>query len=411
VDAGSVVQQERLIRRTDRHNTQIRQIIYFRTFDMRLNIKTVIVLGISALMMAPALIAGTIYTNAVHQRAESVNMSRLKTVGQMASNQLGRRMHQLWRDVEGLSRALDLEDTTEIRRLLSFMSHIDPRFTWIGVANVEGNVLAASHGLLEGQSVAERPWFRRGLNAPTAVDVHDAKLLEKLLPARPEPRRFVDFSAPLKDSMGRVIGVVGAHFDWDWVESNLAGLHTPGVDMLLVARDQRVLFGPDGLRNTTLSVGSAIAAGQAVSIPFTEHWPDGKDYFTVTLPIQFEDMPSFGWSLIVRADTESALAPTKALIRSFWTMLGAGFLVALGLLYLFAIWLSSPLIRIVNTAEQLADGKADQPPYEETRYAEAARLSAALVRLQALAMTPHRSASTKKPDDDDGSVSHVRLVK
>jgi hypothetical protein len=193
----------------------------------------------------------------------------------------------------------------------------------------------------------------------------------------------------------------------DLGRNNLAGFKSPGVDVLLVARDQRVLFGPDEMQDKMLSVGSAIAAGQSVSIPLTEHWPDGKDYFTVTLPVQFEDMPGLGWSLIVRADSANAMEPTKALIRSFWTMLGGGFLVALGLLYGFALWLSKPMARIAATAEQLADGRADQPPHEETRYWEASRLSAALVRLQARAMshhqpTPGRTVGTQVP--------RVRLV-
>ncbi|WP_046867053.1 cache domain-containing protein [Microvirga massiliensis] len=309
-----------------------------------------------------------------------------------------------------MSRALNLEDPAEIRRHLSFLSHVEPRYTWIGVADAEGKVLAASHGMLEGQSVAEQPWFRRGLNAATAIDIHTSTILETILPASSEARRFINFSAPLKDPAGKHIGALGTHLDWTWVKNNLAAFKSPGVDVLLVARDQRVLFGPDDLQDETLSVGAAIAAGQSVSIPLTERWPDGKDYFTVTLPVQFDDMPGLGWSLIVRADSANAMEPTKALIRSFWTMLGGGFLVALELLYGFALWLSKPLARIANTAEQLADGRSDQPPYEETRYWEASRLSAALVRLQAQAMSDHQTTPVTTAGGDETQVPRVRLV-
>jgi HAMP domain-containing protein len=377
---------------------------------MRVSFKTAIVLGITVLMIAPALIAGTIYTDSVQRRAESVNVSRLTTIGQMASDLLGRRMHQLWRDVDTMFRALNLEDPAEIRRHLSFLSHVEPRYTWIGVADAEGKALAASHGMLEGQSVAERPWFHRGLNAAAAIDIHTSKLLETILPASSETRRFVNFSALLKDSAGKSIGVLGTHLDWTWVRNNLAAFKSPGVDVLLVARDQRVLFGPEDLQDKTLSVGAAIAAGQAVSIPLAERWPDGKDYFTVTLPVEFEDMPGLGWSLIVRADSANAMEPTRALIRSFWTMLGGGFLVALGLLYGFALWLSKPLARIAATAEQLAAGRSDQPPHEETRYWEASRLSAALVRLQAHAMSHHQPTPVRTAAGDETQVPRVRLV-
>ncbi|WP_147707613.1 hypothetical protein [Microvirga massiliensis] len=56
-----------------------------------MSFKTAMVLGVTALMIAPALIAGTIYTDSVQRRAESVNISRLTTIGQMASNLLGHR--------------------------------------------------------------------------------------------------------------------------------------------------------------------------------------------------------------------------------------------------------------------------------------------------------------------------------
>jgi HAMP domain-containing protein len=358
---------------------------------MRIGLKSLVFLGGALLMFTPAMVAGTMFADALQRRAETANAGRLRIMGELAAEQLGRRMHQLWRDVDEISRTIDIDDHGEMRRQFSFLGQIDPRYSWLGVANVEGKVISSSQGLLEGQSVAERPWFRRRLNGAAATDVHDAKLLEKLLPATAEPRRFVDFSVPVRDEGGAVQGVLGAHFDWNWVRENLGAFKSPGVDVLLLSRERRVLYGPGDLQETILSVGSAIAAGQATSISLNERWTDGKDYITVVVPtVQYRDMPSFGWSVIVRADTNAVLEPTRALVRSFWTMLGAGALVALGLLYLFASWLTKPLYRLVGSMEKLADGNVDQPPYEETRYEEASRLSAALVRLQSRSTRPYQ---------------------
>jgi hypothetical protein len=57
-------------------------------------------------------------------------------------------------------------------------------------------------------------------------------------------------------------------------------------------------------------------------------------------------------------------------------------LVSLGLLYVGAGWLATPLRRVVEFGTRLSAGTADAPPYEESRYREAALLSAVLVRLQ-----------------------------
>jgi hypothetical protein len=304
---------------------------------------------------------------------------------------MARRMHQLWKDVDSMAHVTDISSAEESRRQFSYVAQLDPRYSWIGAADLEGKVVAASQGLLEGQSVAERPWFRRGLNGPAATDVHEAKLLEKLLPASREPRRFVDFSAPIKNAQGNITGVLGAHFDWNWVQDNIGSFKAPEGDVLLVSRDRVVLYGPSELMGKTLSVGSAIAAGQAADISLEERWPDGQDYITAVVPaVQFQDMPSFGWSVIVRAQRDNVLAPSRALIRSFWTMLGAGALGALILLYFFATWLTTPLKRLVGSANLLANGNLDEPTYEETRYEEARQLSAALVRLQSHSARPYQ---------------------
>jgi len=360
---------------------------------MRIGLKTIIFVGGGLLLLAPAIVAGTVFANAMQKRAEVANGARLRVLGEIAAEQLGRSMHQLWQSVEGMGRIVSLEDPQEARRQLDLLAQVDRRYTWIGVADVEGKVITASQGMLEGQSVAERPWFRRGLNGPAATDVHAAVLLEKLLPPSQEPRRFVDFSAPVKNAQGAVSGVIGAHFDWNFVQATLQAMKGPGVEVMLISRERTVLSGPEGLRGTTLSVGSAIAAGQAASVSLRELWPDGKDYITVVVPsVKHADMPSFGWSVIVRADTISVLDPTRAITRTFWIVLGAGMLVALGLLFLLAIWVATPLRRLAGTAEQLASGRYDTPAYDETRYEEATRLSAALVRLQSQSVRPYQPA-------------------
>ncbi|MGO4527018.1 cache domain-containing protein [Microvirga sp. 2MCAF35] len=362
-----------------------------------MGIRTLVFVVGALLMLVPAIVAGTMFTNAMQRRAEVANSARLRLLGEIVADQLGRRMHELWQDVEGMARVVRVDDPEEVRRQFTLLSQVDRRYTWIGVADVQGKVLAASQGMLEGASVAERPWFRRGLDGPAAVDVHEAVLLAKLLPATQEPRRFVDFSAPIRNEQGAVVGVIGAHFDWNMVRDIIQAVRGQGVDVLLVSRDRAVLSGPPELKETRLSEGSAVAASQGTSISLRERWQDGKDYLTAVIPsIRFKDMPSFGWGLIVRADLNTVLDPTRAIAQAFWRMLGAGALVGLVLLYLFSVWLAKPLRRLVATAEVLASGRTDQPPHDETRYEEAARLSAALVRLQTFSVRPYQPALAAK---------------
>jgi HAMP domain-containing protein len=357
--------------------------------------KTLVFVIGALLMLAPAIVAGAMFTDAMQRRAETANGARLRVLGEIAADQLERRMHHLWQDVEGMARFATMSDPEEIRGHLTFLSQVDPRYAWIGVADVEGRVVAASQSALEGESVAEHLWFRRGLNGPAAAVPDAAGPFSKLLSAAQGSHRLMNFSAPIRSVQGAVIGVLGAYLDWSWVKESLQPFRGPGIDILLVSRGREVLFGPEELQGLRLSEGSAVAAEQGATISLRERWQDGRDYMTAVVPLIRDDMPRFGWSVIVRADTNTMLDPTRSIADAFWASLAAGLMAALILLYLFAAWIATPLRRLVGTAEMLANGRPDRPPHDETRYQEAARLSAALVRLQTFSVRPYQPAPTK----------------
>ncbi|MDR7040385.1 HAMP domain-containing protein [Methylobacterium sp. BE186] len=349
-----------------------------------ISLKGAVFFGGAFLMLLPAFVAGSVYTGGLQQQTETLLAEKLRTRGELGADQLGRRLHQLWLDVDGLSRSVDLERLDGVRQDITLLGQLDKRYSWIGVTNLEGKVLAASGGILEGASVSQRSWFRLGLTGPTAVDVHEAQLLAKHLGNGRDPLRFIDLSAPIRRKDGTIVGVIGSHVDWRWVTDNLKSLGAPSIDVILLARDQRVLFGPPDLVEQPLTVGAAAAAGRSTDTAVQrERWPDGREYLTVTVPtVGHADLPSFGWSLLVREDVDSALAPTRELVRSFWIQLGSGALIALALLYLIANWVTVPLRRLVAAASELETRAPSQPPHAETRYEEVRRLSVSLVRLQ-----------------------------
>jgi hypothetical protein len=57
-----------------------------------------------------------------------------------------------------------------------------PEFAWLGVADLRGRVMTATGGVLQGESVAQRPWFAAAQAGPYLGDVHKAVLLERQLP-------------------------------------------------------------------------------------------------------------------------------------------------------------------------------------------------------------------------------------
>ncbi|GGH30978.1 hypothetical protein GCM10007036_41950 [Alsobacter metallidurans] len=355
----------------------------------RASLRTYIVYAGAILIFVPFLVSAGLYSRELSQQGQQQIANRLGNRANAAASQLGERLHELWLDVSGLS-GVRLDEQDRLRADLTLVGRLGNRFSWIGVADVEGKVFAASQGMLEGQSVAQRPWFRQGLEGPSAVDVHEAQLLAKLLPnPTGKPFRFVDLTAPLRGPAGQTVGVIGAHVDWNWVKDTLARLQSPGIELLLVSRDNRVLYGPADLQDKQLETTALASAQRGGALTRIERWPDGRDYITTVAPtVGYADLPSFGWSLVARQDLASATQVIGDLTAGFWKILGTGFVISFLLLCLFAGWLATPMRRLSGFAEALAAGGDAGFPHAETRYDEAARLSAALTRLQALPRGP-----------------------
>lgn len=135
-------------------------------------------------------------------------------------------------------------------------------FTWIGFADVDGNVVASTGGLLQGKSVSARPWFKQGLERVAVGDVHEAILLASLLTQRAnnEPYRFVDIAVPVRDASGKVLGVLGGHLDWTWasnlikdVEANDGNTDT---QLSILSKGGMVLVGPQRKPSATAATNS-----------------------------------------------------------------------------------------------------------------------------------------------------------
>lgn len=259
------------------------------------------------------------------------------------------------------------------------------QISWAGYAGLDGQVIAASGGLLVGQSVEGRPWFQRGLEGPFAGDVHDAVLLAEKLPrVGDDLPRFLDLAAPLQDDEGSALGVVGFHINASWANQFLAETaKLSGIDAVLINREGVVVVGPPDLLGQSFSLASFGAARAGVGAALVEAWPDGRTSLSFVIPsVSYRDLPSFGWSLVARIDTnelagarqvfETGVLTTAALVALVIAVLG---------LVLIAFYLI-PFNRLARSADAIASGQ-DVYPYESRRTSELARLSGAIALFQA----------------------------
>jgi diguanylate cyclase (GGDEF)-like protein/PAS domain S-box-containing protein len=276
----------------------------------------------------------------------------------------------------------------EKAHLLEQIQQSYTHYSWIGMTDLQGKVLAATNDLLVGMDVAQRPWFGNAMKGIYIGDVHDAKLLaSKLHNPSGEPLRFVDIAFPYFDEHGKISGVVCAHMSWKWAEYVqdsviTAAISNDGISGLIVSADGTVLLGPKDAVGTKLNLPS-VSKAKAGQNQFTiETWPDENEYLVGYSPSRgYLAYPGLGWSVLVRQDAEEAYAPVKALQQK---VLLSGFTVAF-LFSLFGLFnarrISQPLLSLAKAARKIRMGESGTLDDIPLGYAEVNELAASMAAL------------------------------
>ncbi len=375
----------------------------------KLSLRTWLLGVLVATFVCPLLLFGLVYTSALTRVGEKITLESLEERGQLQAHALARQLYRPWRDISLLADKVSMENPLDLRKLLTHIVEADTRYLWLGIVRTDGTVYAASSGVMEGQQVSGRPWFESGLVGPFAGAYDRGPGTLAMLPRHMTAKRIFHFAAPIRDAAGHTIGVLGAYFDWNEVRAILTGLDRGNTQTLLVSGNLRVLFGPNSLLGESLSLSNVIPDRRIEPTARIETWPDGHSYATVTVPeIEYHDLPSFGWRLVVRQEADETLKPVHWLVRHFWMMLGAGIPVTLGILALLANYATGPIRRIADFSTDLARGNFAGHPPDEHAYQEAQKLSSALLRLQSQLMQvdeDSRQASSPDPVSSRGVIS------
>jgi|GEM_PF-763659 len=313
-------------------------------------------------------------------RNEALRESRwnLTLIAGTMAQRLDQTMFDRFREVRNLSemellRPVWTRDPDAIRQMLDQLQGSMPQYAWIGFAKPDGTVVAATKGMLEGVSVAERPWFVNGLKGPAVEDVHLAKLLDHLLRTSPDeaPFRFVDAAMPVRDETGALVGVLGAHMSWTWAEDTRRdvlenNLGKAGLELFVLARDDTVLVG-----NT--ATDAAVAGEQSV---FDRSNPNMMVAVVETSGLG--DYPGLGWKVAAQQPLQVVSAKVSDLVLNI-------FLIGLGVALLSAVvaWqasktISRPLLDLVDALDRIGrdEGKTTVPRLQGFR--ELARVSASV---------------------------------
>ncbi len=277
---------------------------------------------------------------------------------------LGENLRERQREIELLAQSPLYRraplDSSDFRSSLERVQETYPQYSWIGLADAQGTVRAATGGMLVGQSVVKRPWFINGRQGPFFGDLHEALLLTKLLPPAEGqgPVRFIDFASPVFDEAGHLRGVLAAHAHWRWA-AEVVQVMTPhdsatnGLDVFIVNQDNVVIY-PDGQEKTLLAPDKAAFNPQSYT---TDGWGDGISYLTATAPVrEFIAGQSLGWRIVVRQPITRTLADVRHLQRVVLLSLAAATILFLALVWWSATRFSRPLERLAALAHRIEAG-------------------------------------------------------
>lgn len=326
----------------------------------RIPLKAQISLMAGMLCLCLVLVATAVTTQVARLQSTEEARATLRAVAGGMADRLDYRMFERYREIRNIATLPPLQDIwvsdpSAVRTVLEQLQDTYPDYSWIGYAQLDGTVIAATNGHLEGVSVAERPWFIDGSIAPAVKDVHEAKLLANILGPGPDnqPFRFVDVAVPVRDKSGTVIGVLGAHLSWAFSQATMRSLlanHSADkmIDIWVLNSAGEVITGPqNGSKPFETQLLDQLLAGRAYVRPadgllLTAHGTSG-----------YLEYPGLGWAVVAVQPEAKATAASQELAAR---MLQFGILIALTgavIAPLIAGKLLSPLTTLANDVDRI----------------------------------------------------------
>lgn len=304
------------------------------------------------------------------QNLRDVSGKSLTVTAESMGDQLDQHMWARFGEVEILTQLEPFRNPTSIdrtRELINQFKETFPMFSWVGLTDAQGTVLASTDGILEGESIAERPVYLEAQDAPFIGDVHEAVLLAELLPnPTGEVMQFVDISLPINEQ--RPSPVLATHLSWEWATGVERQVMEPleadkGIELFVVsARDQLILLGPDQW------VGKQVpAAVQTLSDSEWQeiNWTGEGDFVTARVETDgYLDYEGLGWTILARQPIAIAYQPANELVN---ILLLSGVVLAIlagGFGWFFASRLSRPIQELSHAADQLRLGNRNTIPVQ-----------------------------------------------
>lgn len=355
---------------------------------MRWGIKTRLFFSMLILGILPLVLSGIVSYSITRRASIEEAQDKLKGMPGPAGRRLEEMLYFRWNDTLLLSRLpLLTEEGDPVKKSIHLREilRLYAPYSWLGVADAAGRIIAATTEESLGRKVDGEEWYR-GARAiaphrPTQAALH---LQDVHLSELSGGMAVVGFSAPLYDNQGRFRGVVHTEVKLSFVAENIRNLRAGRSGSALLAdRRGRVLADRDGvaLRRSSLlswrpSFQSARSGRSGILLEKDE---GGEELLVSFAPLRgFSHYPGLGWSLLVFEPAKEVYTAAGEQARLFAGLTLAGIaVILLGGYGLLERWISRPIARLCTLAERIGAGELEQR-VEVGQGGEIGRLAASL---------------------------------
>ena len=324
--------------------------------------------AVPALVML-ALVA-TLYLATVwllNQKLRQDAGAELQQLSAVLSDRLARALNTRITDMEQLARSAalrELGDIPAMRRELEWVKARAGGLIWIGIAQPDGRVLAATQGEREGTSVAASPSFAAGQRGLSYIDFLAAAGSTQAQSGQPEQAlRFAEISVPVLDKGGRLLAVLTAQLSAVWFLD--LGDRTVNAAAQPLQGWSWQLFDSRGaaLKASALPFSRTLDAA-AQKQPWVIASENRRQYLVFGQPVP---LPTAGieWELRIAQDLAFATAPSRLIDRTLGAFAIAALILFAMLGYLAARRAGRPFDRLVDAANRRfeAAGGSRAMPY------------------------------------------------
>jgi PAS domain S-box-containing protein len=341
----------------------------FHILNPTRSIRARIGLAFAGVTLTLSLLMASAVGQIVRKQLEHRTGEHLRSLAQQMAVQLDITMYERFLQIELLATGSILQEpgtsVDEKREILNDLVDTYPIFSWVGLTDSSGQVVAASDSIIEGTDISQRPVFVSGRQGTFVGDVHEAVLLAPyFLNPGGEPVHFVDISTPIYSRDGTLIGVLAAHLSWIWAdqvrEMLLSTVEASAqIDLIILRADGVVLLGPAEFIPLQSTIDLAGLGADPASGPgyVAAAWENGHNFFTGYDQRQgYETYPGLRWIVLARQDRATALAEAQQIQQRIFG-LGAVF----GLIFAAISWIIAartvkPLIQIAAAAQRIRSG-------------------------------------------------------